>query len=154
MYDTLIFFHSITRWFVLMALIYLIYMALRGIATNRIFSGFDNGVRHWTATIAHIELLLGILLYTQSPAVKSFFGNPGISDGIGEPLFFGLIHITLMLTAIVILTIGSAKAKRKTQSRYKFKTMLVYYSVALIVILIAIPWLFSPLAQRPYWRPF
>jgi len=34
----------------------------------------------------------------------------------------------------------------------KFKIMLLWYGIALIIILIAIPWPFSPLANRPYLR--
>jgi len=57
-----------------------------------------------------------------------------------------------MLTAIVIITIGSALAKRKKTDKEKFKTMLVWFSAALLIIFIAIPWPFSPLANRPYIR--
>jgi drug/metabolite transporter (DMT)-like permease len=57
-----------------------------------------------------------------------------------------------MLTAIVLLTIGSALTKRKKDDRDKFKTMLTWFGIALIIILIAVPWPFSPFAQRPYLR--
>jgi len=67
-------------------------------------------------------------------------------------LFFGLIHILLMLIAIILITIGSAIAKRKTSDVEKFKTILIYYSISLLIIFIAIPWPFSPLAHRPFLR--
>ena len=63
-----------------------------------------------------------------------------------------MIHSSLMLTAIVLITIGSAKAKRKPTDQEKFKTMLVWFSIALLIIFIAIPWPFSPFANRPYYR--
>lgn len=69
-----------------------------------------------------------------------------------EFTFFGMIHSLLMLVAIIVITFGSALAKRKTTDREKFKTMLYWFSIALIIILIAIPWPFSPLANRPYFR--
>ena len=68
--------------------------------------------------------------------------------------FFGLIHILFMLTAIVIITIGSALAKRKPTDSEKFKTMLLWFSLALMLIFVAIPWPFSPLANRPYFRSY
>jgi hypothetical protein len=57
-----------------------------------------------------------------------------------------------MLIAIVLITIGSAVAKLKTVQENKFKTMLIWFSIALVIIFIAIPWPFSPLANRPYLR--
>jgi hypothetical protein len=111
-----------------------------------------NAVRHWTATIAHIQLMIGIVLYFQSPIIKYFLANFKEAVRAFDLLFFGLIHGSLMITAIVIITIGSAKAKRKTVDQEKFKTMLLWFSIALIIIFISIPWPFSPLANRPYYR--
>lgn len=152
MYQSLTFYHSILRWFVLISLIYSIYRASKGYFQNLKFSKSDNRIRHWTATIGHIQLLVGILLYTQSPLIKYFWGdfNQAITDI--NALFFGLIHLILMLSAIVLLTIGSSLAKRKSIDKEKFKTILIWFSIALAIIFIAIPWPFSPIANRPYIR--
>ncbi len=152
MYQTLTFYHSISRWFVLVSLIYVIYRSYRGYVSNAAFSKTDNALRHWTATIAHIQLILGIMLYTQSPVIKYFWNNFKNAIHNWETAFFALLHIFLMLTAIVLITIGSAKAKRMTTDKGKFKTLLLWFSVSLIIIFIAIPWPFSPLASRPYFR--
>lgn len=152
MYQTLTFYHSICRWLVLISLIYSIYRAYKGYRSNAAFSKTDNAIRHWTATLAHIQLVLGIMLYTQSPVIKYFWNN--FKDAIKnwDTTFFALLHILLMLTAIVLITIGSAKAKRMATDKEKFKTMLLWFSVSLIIIVVAIPWPFSPLAARPYFR--
>lgn len=152
MYQTLLILHSLTRWLVLASLVYTIIISWKGYQTNRAFSGRDNTARHVTATIAHIQLLLGLYLYMISPIVKL---APVEGSGIaGEPLFFRLVHIALMVVAIVIITIGSARARRTGTDKSKYRTMLVWFSIALLIILIAIPWPFSPLAQRPYFRSF
>ena len=119
---------------------------------NAQFSKTDNAVRHWTATIAHIQLVVGIVLYTQSPIIKYFWQNFKEAIRNLDTAFFGLLHIILMLTAIVLITIGSALSKRKTTDKEKFKTMLVWFLISLLIIFIAIPWPFSPLANRPYFR--
>lgn len=153
MYQTLTFYHSIVRWFVLLSLLCCIIRAFRGYTgISPVFSKTDNSVRHWTATIAHIQLVIGIILYTQSPMIKYFWKNFTEARGNRENFFFALIHIVLMLSAIVFITIGSAAAKRKTVDREKFRTMLIWFSLALIIVLVAIPWPFSPLAQRPFLR--
>ncbi|HEX2532607.1 MAG TPA: hypothetical protein VHK69_02660 [Chitinophagaceae bacterium] len=150
MYATLITVHSLFRWLVLLSLLYALFRAGSGYRRQRSFSRQDNAVRHWTATIAHIQLMIGILLYTQSPVVSAFWKNG--SGGYVDGIFFAWIHLALMLGAIVLVTVGSALAKRKASDREKFRVLLVWFAIALLLILIAIPWPFSPLAARPYLR--
>jgi hypothetical protein len=152
MYQTITFYHNSLRWLVLASLVFAIYRAYKGYRTNAVFSSTDNTVRHWTATIAHIQLMLGMVLYFQSPMVKYFYSSFREALKTFDLLFFGFIHGLLMLVAIVLITIGSAKAKRIENDRDKFKTMFTWFMIALIIIFIAIPWPFSPLANRPYYR--
>lgn len=154
MYPTLLLLHSWFRWLVLLSLCYAIARSYRGYYSVSEFSFLDNKVRHWTATIAHIQLILGILVYIKSPIVQYYFSDFKNLISNWELTFFGLFHFILMLTAIVIITIGSAKAKRKKTAPEKFRTMLIWFSVALVIIFITIPWPFSPLANRPYIRTF
>ncbi len=152
MYQSLIFFHSVFRWLVLASLIWCIVRSYKGYFSNADFSKGDNALRHWTATIAHIQLVLGIILYTQSQVIQFFWNNFNEAIHHLETTFFALLHMILMLIAIILITIGSAKAKRKALDKEKFKTLLLWFSVSLVIILIAIPWPFSPFAARPYFR--
>ncbi len=154
MYSTLLVLHSLIRWLVLAFLLYSIFRAFLGYTQNKKFSKVDNAFRHWTATVAHIQLMIGMILYTQSPIVKYFWKESEIGLHNLELIFYGLIHIFLMLTAVVLLTIGSAMAKGKPSDKEKFKTMLAWFSISLILIFIAIPWGFSPLSNRPLIRTF
>ena len=154
MYALLLFFHSLFRWLVLVSLLYAIFRAYKGYTTNSLFTKTDNSIRHWTATIAHVQLVLGFMLYFTSPIIKYFFANFKQEIQRIDLAFFGVIHFLFMLTAIVVITIGSALAKRKLTDKEKFRTMLVWFSIALGLISLAIPWPFSPLANRPYFRPY
>jgi cytochrome bd-type quinol oxidase subunit 2 len=141
------------RWLVLVSLVYAVYRAYTGFKSNAPFTKTDDAVRHWTATIAHVQLLIGILVYTQSPIIKYFWRNSSAAIHQRDTTFFALIHVFLMIMAIVVLTIGSALAKRQDTDQHKFRTMLIWFSLALIIIFIAVPWPFSPLANRVYFRP-
>ncbi|MCJ8153392.1 hypothetical protein MKJ01_06400 [Chryseobacterium sp. SSA4.19] len=152
MYQTLTFLHSTFRWLVLLSLLYSVFIAYKGYSSGKKFSKTDDCVRHWTATIAHIQLIIGIILYSKSPVVNYFWKNIQAAEESFDILFFSIIHICLMLFSIVLITVGSAAAKRKTSDKDKFKTMLTWYTIALIIIFIAIPWPFSPLTNRPYFR--
>jgi len=153
MYAFLLFLHSIVRWFVLASLLFAIYRAAKGWWGKHVFTKFDDTVRHTTATISHVQLMVGITLYSLSPLIKYFWGNYKDSITDLDISFFGLIHMLLVVTAILIITVGSALAKRKPTDAEKFKTMFIWFAIALFIIFIAIPWPFSPLAARPYLRP-
>ncbi|MBO0358087.1 hypothetical protein J0X19_09045 [Hymenobacter sp. BT186] len=153
MYSTLLFLHSLGRWAVVGGLVYGIARAYRGWLGNQPFTPLDNTIRHTVATIAHVQLMLGYALYFVSPLLKTFH----LRDAEHDPgtLFFGFQHVAAMTVAIVVLTIGAARAKRQPTSTAQFRTMALWFTAALLLILLAIPWPFSPLASRPYFRfPF
>ncbi|PPK99942.1 hypothetical protein [Parapedobacter indicus] len=154
MYVTLLALHSLVRWLVLASLLFAIGCAYRGWLANKQFSRFDNSVRHWTATVAHIQLLVGGALYVISPIVNHFLHNFKEAVHQRDLRFFGMEHITMMLLAVIMITIGSAKAKRKPTDREKYKTLAIWFTAGLLIILLSIPWAFSPFTSRPYLRPF
>ncbi len=154
MYATLLFLHSIFRWFVVCAIAYAVLRAARGYFLKKEFTNLDNGVRHWTATIAHLQLVIGIFLYIKSPIIHYFFSSFKHAFFDLNVSFFGVYHALSMFIAILVITIGSAKAKRKKTDLEKFQTMLWWFGIAFIVILIAIPWPFSIFPNRPYLRFF
>lgn len=154
MYAFLLVLHSLIRWVVLICLCYSIFRAFNGLRNKSRFTKRDNAWRHWTATAGHLQLIIGFILYTISPIVIFFWTKPGEGINYLSLTFYGIIHISIMFLAIVVLTIGSALAKRKKTDREQFKTMLIWFSIALLIILIAIPWPFSPLSARPLIRLF
>lgn len=151
MYPFFLFLHSFWRWLVLGSLIYAIYLAYEGKTTGAVFTQAANKWRHWTATIAHIQLLLGMAIYVQSPVV--LYPMPADPHKLmNEQSFFRYFHIGMMMLAVVLVTVGSAKAKRVEGDREKYSTMLLWFGLALLVIFIAVPWPFSPLASRSFLR--
>jgi multisubunit Na+/H+ antiporter MnhB subunit len=49
-------------------------------------------------------------------------------------------HPLTIIIAIVLITIGFSKHKKKTTDKAKFKTITIFYTIALILILAMIPW--------------
>ena len=154
MYYVLLVLHSLLRWLVLASLLFAIYRAYRGWLLKKPYTLFDYRARMVAATVAHIQLVMGLWLYFISPVVTYFLHNMGKAVHLREIRFFGMEHITVMLTAIVVITIGSAKAKQKATDRDKFKTMAIWFTIGLLLILTSIPWSFSPLIHRPLFRWF
>jgi hypothetical protein len=154
MYSFLLVLHSLFRWAVLMNLLIAIYRAYQGWLTDRPFTKVDNLLRHTTATVLHIQLSLGMCLYFISPIVDYFLHNFSEAVHMREIRFFGMEHITMMVIAVVLVTMGSIVAKRRTTDQQKFKTMAIWFTVGFVIILTSIPWKFSPFTSRPYFRTF
>ena len=99
MYPYLLTFHSLFRWLVLISLLCSIGIGWTGLTARRHFSAIANAFRHWTATIAHIQLVLGVTLYFQSPIVR--YPVPRDPDHIvDQHTFFRYIHSAGMFLAI------------------------------------------------------
>ncbi len=154
MYLFLLALHSLIRWFVLASLLFVIFRSYRGWFGHKPYTKTDHVTRIITATIAHIQLVAGVWLYFISPVVDYFLHNYSQAVHMRQIRFFGMEHVTIMLTAIVLITIGSAKAKRKTTDEAKFKTMAIWFTIALLLIFTSVPWSFSPLISRPLFRSF
>jgi cytochrome bd-type quinol oxidase subunit 2 len=144
--------HSYLRYLVLISLITTIYLAWEGLYFNKQYGKTDRILAAATSGISHIQLLLGFVIYFQSQVVQGFWANKALVWT--ENLFFAIVHFATMSIAIVVITIGAALAKRERDDKKRFKTILNYFTIALILILIAIPWPFSPLAKRPFIRQF
>ena len=154
MYTTLLALHSFFRWIVLVTLLIAIVRSWQGWLSNKQYSKQDNILRNITASAAHIQLILGLWLYMISPVISYFLSNFKDAVHNRQIRFFGMEHSIMMLLGIVLITIGSAKAKRKAEDKDKFKTIAIWFTIGLLVILSSVPWGFSPLVSRPYFRGF
>ncbi len=152
MYETLTFLHNLSRWLVLGGMLAALVAAARGIMRKSAFGAASNNIRHWSATLAHVQLVLGMLLYFRSPAIRFYWSHPETRSAYPELGFFSLLHPLCMLVAVTLLSVGSGLARRRDVDAEKYRTILNWYGAALLIMLLAIPWPFSPLAARPFWR--
>lgn len=146
MYEILRSAHSGLRWLVLLALILAIVNSLGKTKGGVTFSGKDKKKALFALIFTHIQFLIGLVLYFISP--KVIFNSASIKDDVLR--FFLVEHVSLMVLAIVLITIGYSKAKRIAMDGKKFKTILIYYTIGLILILASIPWPFRNLGGSWY----
>ena len=152
MYTTLLSLHSVFRWLLVIGVIYTLYRAYTGISGNKTFSSADAQTRKYTVIAAHIQLLIGLALYFLSPLTKYFMSNFSTAVKVREMRFYGMEHSIVMLLAIILITIGSAVSKKKDNDRAKFKALAIWFTIALILLLLMIPWPVSPFSMRPWLR--
>ncbi|HIP48342.1 MAG TPA: hypothetical protein EYG92_05180 [Lutibacter sp.] len=89
----------------------------------------------------HIQLLLGLAWYFMSPAYKHL-KEIGMGAAMKDSLtrLITVEHPLMMIIAIVLVTIGFSKHKKKESASDKFKTISIYYGIALLFVLTRIPW--------------
>ena len=130
--------HSGLRWIALGLLIYAIFNALR---KKDFYAKSDRMLNMFAMVSLHIQLVIGLILYFTSSKVS--FVEGWMKNQLLR--FYGMEHILLMIIAIVLVTIGHAKAKRASEPSKKHKTILLFYAIGLILIIASIPWPFRQL---------
>lgn len=128
--------HSGLRWVVLALLIAATFMALLKWRSNATYTDGSRKLNLFTMISMHVQLLLGLALFFQSDRVN--FSQ--MKDAMYR--FFSVEHSVMMLLAIALVTIGHSKSKKATEDARKFRTIFIFYGLALLLVLVSIPWPF------------
>jgi hypothetical protein len=145
--------HNVLRWILLILLLISIFKAFAGWKNKKIFSDGDRKTFLFTLISAHTTLLVGIYLW-----LWGRFGMLKVqwpSEGIMKNKFyrfFWIEHPVFMLLAIIMITLGYRMAKKNLPDQVKYRRVLWLFIVALLFILVAIPWPFRQDIGRP-WLP-
>jgi len=86
----------------------------------------------------HLQLLIGLVLYLISPVGLSNFSGEAMSESLSR--LYILEHPLTMLIAIVLVSVGYIKAKKPGDDARRFRTVIIYYGLGLILMLSRIPW--------------
>lgn len=131
--------HSGLRWVVLILVLATIFKAFSGMSGNKTFTAGDKKLALFALMSVHIQLVLGLVLY-----FKLIADGLDFAASMKNPVtrFFSVEHITGMLIAIALITVGYSKSKRATSDKAKFKSLAIFFTIGLIIILAMIPWPF------------
>jgi ABC-type Na+ efflux pump permease subunit len=135
--------HSGLRWVVLLLLIAAIADAYRRAGAKEASLG---KLALFAFIFTHVQLLLGLTLYFISPMVQ--FSEATMKDSVLR--FYTVEHITGMLIAIALITVGYSKGKRMLPDAAGHKRIANFYLIALLLILLSIPWPFRNLGAGWY----
>ncbi len=141
MYTGLLHSHNMFRWLVLIVLILAIYFASSKWAKKGKWNKKDNVAGLLLVIFIDIQFLIGIILYAfVSPLTQAAFADFGAAMKNSNLRFYAVEHILMMFIALVLVHIGRAKSKRNPIAWKKHRTAAIFYGIALLVILAAIPW--------------
>ena len=123
--------HSGWRYLVLILLVLATLQALAGWMGNSSYTEANRKLNVFTLISAHIQLLIGLVLYFLSPLTKG-----PMSEAISR--YWKVEHISMMIIAVVLITIGNAKSKKIADATAKHKTITIFFGIALILIVVSI----------------
>ncbi len=140
MYSTVKYLHSYWAYLVLILLIFVVIKSIVKYFGKKEYTAKDFRLTLFTLIVTHIQLLLGLLVYFVSPNGFSNLTTNGMGGLSSYARLLAVEHPFIGIVAIAILTIGYSKHKKKLISLNKFKTIALYYGIALLLILSRIPW--------------
>ena len=135
--------HSSFRYVVLLLLVLAIIDAVISIAGDKTYRKQSKMLALFALIFSHIQLLMGSVLY--------FLGNRGafasLLEGAStmsnpEARFFAVEHMLAMIVAIALITVGYSRSKKQEVDKKKYASILMFYSIALLLIFVMIPWPF------------
>ena len=92
-------------------------------------------------SLMDLQLLTGLALYFfLSPITKLAMSDFGAAMKDSGIRFYAVEHFSMMLITVVLVHIGRAKSKKAKTDQAKFKTAIIFFLIAFVVVLAAIPW--------------
>ena len=138
MYDIIKNLHSYWAYLVLAILIIAVINTILGLIGKKEYSAKDLRIALFGLIVSHIQFLIGLVLYFVSPYFEMWSHGGVMSDAVKR--LYLVEHPAINILAIIFITIGFSKHKKKVSSASKFKTIMIFYVLGLILLLSRIPW--------------
>ncbi|MBN1373325.1 MAG: hypothetical protein JW987_15420 [Anaerolineaceae bacterium] len=151
LYSILLPVHSIVRWLVVIAVVAAVVRAFSGWFGKKAFTALDNKIGLAFTSLMDLQLLIGLILYVISPILQTAFQDFGGAMSNTQLRFFAVEHILMMVIAVVLAHVGRALSKKASTDLLKHRRAAIWFGLALLVMLLSIPWPFSPVS-RPWIR--
>jgi hypothetical protein len=145
--------HNILRWAVLLFGVWAVLAALGAVMSKRNYKGSDNKASLFFMISCDIQLLLGLYLYFSGMWFDRVKSDMGAVMKDSAMRFFAIEHALMMIIAWLLVHVGRSMVKRADTDAQKHKRTLIYFGIALLLILAMIPWPFRvPEIARPLFR--
>src|SRR5690625_2843424 len=130
--------HSVFAYIVLAVLLLSFIYALASFVQKKPFTEKVRKASLAGLIAAHLQLLIGLVLYFISPMGLSNFSGEAMGDAMSR--LYMLEHPLMMLIGIILITVGYSKAKQPGDNASRYKTLLTFYGLGILCILLRIPW--------------
>jgi uncharacterized membrane protein YozB (DUF420 family) len=153
MYTGLLHLHSLLRWVILILLLVVVYKSF--VDRSGPFTSTHKKLGLYLMISCDIMLLIGLYQWFTGPLGLKNIQNIGMKEIMSNSYyrFFAIEHITAMIIAIVLIHIGRAYSKKNIPDKTKHARTLLFFGLALLIILISIPWPFREVGIGRHWFP-
>ena len=153
MYSSALWLHSWLRWAVLVTGLVAWLRAAGGKTARRPWTPQDELWGLLLTISVDLQFVVGLVLYIfLSPITRLGLRNFGAAMQINVARFFTIEHLIGMIVGIALVHIARVKIRKAADPDRKHRLALVFYGIALVVMIISIPWPGLPVA-RPLFRP-
>jgi len=133
--------HSFLRWALLLFMVVSIVKAAMSLSGKNPYTPNDRKRTLFTMIAAHLQLVIGVILYV-SNGWSQQFSNMAVAMKNTYVRYWTLEHLSIMIIAILFITIGNIRSKKMDTDASKYKQILIWFGLALLVIIAAMPWPF------------
>lgn len=141
MYTLLLTVHSYLRWVVLLLALLVLVRALLGVMQRRPWTPDDDKAVKLFGISLDTQLLVGLIIYFfLSPFTMSAWSDIGGAMRDATTRFIVIEHQFGMLLAVAFTHIGRARIRKAMEGAKKHRTALIFIGLALLVMLVSIPW--------------
>lgn len=141
MYSTVLAFHNIVRWVVLISGLLAVGKAIIGWVGKKNWTDMDNQLGLIFTISLDVQMLLGLLLYfVLSPITTKALSDFGAAMADAGARFWAVEHIFTMIVAVALAHIGRSRAKKASSTISKHQQAAIFFTIAILAILTAIPW--------------
>jgi L-asparagine transporter-like permease len=140
MYNVVKNLHSYWAYIVLLVLVIAVVNSLIKSFGSKEYTAKDFRISLFTLIVSHIQLLIGLVLYFTSPNGFNNIKENGMGGLDSAARLLAVEHPFVGILAVVFITIGYSKHKKKLTSKPKLKTIAIFYTIALLLVLSRIPW--------------
>lgn len=152
MYTTILTAHSWLRWAVIATGLFAIVLAFSGLARKRPWGPADERAGFWFGLTLDLQFLLGLWMYFfLSPITRAALQDFGGAMGNSGLRFWAVEHSFGMIVGIALAHVGRARTRKLQDSAARHKVAAICFVLALLAILISIPWPGMP-QGRGLWR--
>lgn len=143
--------HNLLCWVILILLLVSVIQAYTGWQQKKVFTAGNRKTWLFLLIAAHTNFLIGLyqLLLGRYGMLKVDLpeGSGVMQDKFYR--FFWVEHPLMMLVSIILITAGYGMAKKPIADELKFKRAFWLFIIALLMIIVAIPWSFRETIGRP-----
>lgn len=136
--------HSMLRWAVLIFGVWAVLSAIGAVISKRDYRNSDNKSSLFFMISCDLQLLLGLILYFTGMWFEKVKTDMGAVMKDPAERYFAVEHALMMIIAWLLVHVGRSMVKRADTDAQKHKRTLIYFGIALLLILLMIPWPFRP----------